>query len=37
MVFQRRFKEVSMKLRILSDMDPNVGVKGKLVVQKRSA
>ncbi|CAK9786073.1 hypothetical protein CC85DRAFT_326715 [Cutaneotrichosporon oleaginosum] len=36
MVFVRRFKEVSMKLRILNDMDPNVGVKGKLVVQKRT-
>ncbi|BEI80229.1 hypothetical protein CcaverHIS002_0107580 [Cutaneotrichosporon cavernicola] len=37
MVFQRRFKEVSMKLRILGGMDPNVGVKGKLLLQKRSA
>lgn len=37
MVFMRRYKEVSMKLRILSEMDPNVGVKGKLVVRKRSA
>lgn len=36
MVFRRKFKEAAMKLRILREMDPNVGVKGKLLVQKHS-
>lgn len=36
MKFRRTFKEVAMKLRILREMDPNVGVKGKLLLQKHA-
>lgn len=36
-MFRRKYKDVAVKIRILREMDPNVGVKGKLVLQKHAS